>query len=177
MRRKILWVSLLVLLLDQLSKALVASSMKMGQSIPVLDNFFRLTYLLNPGGAFGTKLGGNLFYTVLSILTILVAGYFYLKSKREDKLLQIAFALVLGGALGNLVDRFRLGEVIDFLDFLFFKIRIPPFRLGFIDFSGYYMNRWPIFNVADAAITIGMVLILWYVIRPRKGTFTADGAD
>jgi signal peptidase II len=142
--------------------------MKMGQSIPVLDNFFRLTYLLNPGGAFGTKLGGNIFYTFLSIFAILIAGYFFLKSRREDKLLQVAFALVLGGALGNLADRFRLGEVIDFLDFLFFKIRIPPFKLGFIDFSGYYMNRWPIFNIADAAITIGMVLILWYVVKPHK---------
>jgi len=150
--------------------------MKMGESIPVLDNFFRLTYLLNPGGAFGTKLGGNLFYTFLSIFAIFIAGYFFLKSKREDKLLQMAFALVLGGALGNLVDRFRLGEVIDFLDLIFFKIRIPPFKLGFIDFSGYYMNRWPIFNVADAAITIGMILILWYVVKPRKGSVASPEA-
>jgi signal peptidase II len=127
-----------------------------------------LTYVLNPGGAFGTKLGGNLFYTFLSIFAILIAGYFFIRSKREDKLLQIAFALVLGGAVGNLIDRFRLGEVIDFLDFLFFKIRIPPFKLGFIDFSGFYMERWPVFNVADGAVTIGMILILWYVIKPRK---------
>ena len=148
--------------------------MKIGESIPVLDNFFRLTYVLNPGGAFGTKLGGNLFYTILSVLAILIAGYFFLKSKREDKLLQISFSLVLGGAVGNLIDRFRLGEVIDFLDFLFFKIRIPPFKFGFIDFSGFYMERWPVFNIADAGVTIGMILILWYVIRPRKGMFTVE---
>ena len=142
--------------------------MKIGESIPVLDNFFRLTYVLNPGGAFGTKLGGNLFYTFLSIFAILIAGYFFLRSKREDKLLRISFALVLGGAVGNLIDRFRLGEVIDFLDFDFINIKIPPFKLGFIDFSGFYMNRWPVFNIADGAITIGMLLILWYVIRPQK---------
>jgi len=178
LRRKILWVSLLVLFLDQLSKALVAKSMQMGESIPALDNFFKLTYVLNPGGAFGTKLGGNLFYTALSVLAILIAGYFFLKSKREDKLLQIAFALVLGGALGNLVDRFRLGKVIDFLDFDFINIRIPPFKFGFIDFSGFYLERWPIFNIADASVTIGMILILWYVLRPHEGSVaTAVAAE
>ena len=83
-------------------------------------------------------------------------------------MLQISFALVLGGALGNLIDRFRLGEVIDFLDFDFINIKIPPFKFGFIDFSGFYMGRWPVFNVADGAVTIGMILILWYVIRPQK---------
>ena len=72
----------MVLFLDQLSKALVANSMKMGESIPVLDNFFRLTYVLNPGGAFGTKLGGNLFYTFLSIFAILIAGYFFRRRER-----------------------------------------------------------------------------------------------
>jgi len=142
--------------------------MRMGESISVLGNFFRLTYVLNPGGAFGTKLGNNIFYTILSVLAILIAVYFFTKSKREDKLLQLAFSLVLGGALGNLLDRIRYGEVLDFLDFDFFNIHIPPFKFGFIDFSGFYLDRWPVFNIADSAVTIGMFLILWYVIRPRK---------
>jgi len=128
--------------------------MKMGESISVLGNFFRLTYVLNPGGAFGTKLGSNIFYTILSVLAIIIAGYFFFKSKREDKIVLLTLSLVVGGALGNLIDRFRLGEVIDFLDFDFF------------DFSG--LDRWPVFNIADSAVTIGMFLILWYIIRPRK---------
>ncbi len=156
------------MVLDQLSKALMASSMKMGESISVLGNFFRLTYVLNPGGAFGTKLGSNIFYTILSVLAIIVAGYFFFKSKREDKIVLLTLSLVLGGALGNLIDRFRLGEVIDFLDFDFINIRIPPFKAGFFDFSGFYLDRWPVFNIADSAVTIGMLLILWYVIKPRK---------
>lgn len=156
------------MVLDQLSKALVNSSMRMGESISVLGNFFRLTHILNPGGAFGTRLGNNIFYTVLSVLAILIAVYFFTKSKKEDRVLQLAFSLVLGGALGNLLDRIRYGEVLDFLDFDFFNIRIPPFKFGFIDFSGFYLDRWPVFNIADSAVTIGMILILWYVIRPRK---------
>jgi len=142
--------------------------MKMGESISVLGNFFRLTYVLNPGGAFGTKLGSNIFYTILSVLAIIVAVWFFFKSKKEEKLLHLAFSLVLGGALGNLLDRFRYGEVLDFLDFDFMNIQIPPIKFGFIDFSGFYLNRWPVFNIADSAVTIGMFLILWYVIIPRK---------
>jgi signal peptidase II len=156
------------LVLDQLSKTVVASSMKMGDSIPVLGNFFRLTYLLNPGGVFGTRLGSNIFYTILSILAIIVAVWFYFKSKKEEKFLHFAFSLILGGALGNLIDRFRYGEVLDFLDFDFFDIRIPPIKFGYINFSGIYLDRWPVFNIADSAVMIGMLLILWYVIKPRK---------
>lgn len=142
--------------------------MGMGESTSVLGNFFRLTYVLNPGGVFGTKLGNSLFYTILSILAILIAGYFFFKSKSKDKILHLAFSLVLGGALGNFIDRIRYGEVLDFLDFDFFNIQIPPFRFGFIELSGFYLDRWPVFNIADSAVTIGMILILWYVVIPRK---------
>ena len=148
--------------------------MKMGESISVLGNFFRLTYVLNPGGAFGTKLGNNIFYTILSVVVILIAFYFFFRSKREDKLLQVAFSLVLGGALGNLLDRIRYGEVLDFLDFNFFNIQIPPFTFGFISFSGFYLDRWPVFNIADSAVTIGMILILWYVVKPGKKSASSE---
>lgn len=142
--------------------------MRVGDSILVLGDFFRLTYVLNPGGVFGTKLGNNLFYTILSILAILIAGYFFFKSKSQAKILHLAFSLVLGGALGNLIDRIRYGEVLDFLDFDFFNIQISPFKFGFIELSGFYLDRWPVFNIADSAVTIGMFLILWYVVIPRK---------
>jgi signal peptidase II len=163
---------LLVLVLDQLSKALVASSLKMGDTIPVLGNFFRLTCILNPGGVFGTKLGSNFFYSLVSVLAIFVAGYIYFKSRSQGRILYIAFSLVLGGAVGNLIDRIRYGEVLDFLDFDFFNIHIPPLKSGFIDFSGFYLDRWPVFNIADSAVTIGMILILWYVIMPRKSSIS-----
>ncbi|MDH4222258.1 MAG: signal peptidase II [candidate division Zixibacteria bacterium] len=172
MRKKFLWLSLLVLVLDQLSKTLVSSFMKIGESISVLGIFFRLTYVFNPGGAFGTKLGNNIFYAILSVLAIIIAYYFFLKSKKEGKFLHIAFSLVLGGAAGNLLDRIRYGEVADFLDFDFFNIKIPPFKFGFINYSGFFLDRWPVFNIADSAVTIGMILILWYVIIPRKSSIS-----
>ncbi len=155
----LLGVSVLILILDQLSKTLVEKSLNLGESISVLGNFLKITYILNPGGVFGTRLFSGTFYTFLAILAIFLATYFFFLSKIESNLSKFGWALILGGALGNIVDRFRFGQVLDFLDFDFFDINIP----GLID-----LDRWPVFNLADASVTCGMVLVLIFVLFPSK---------
>jgi signal peptidase II len=87
---------------------------------------------------------------------------------KQHVVLRFAFALILGGAFGNLIDRFLYGRVVDFLDFEFFDISIPPFSFLFIDFGGYHMTRWPVFNIADIAVTVGMIMIILNAIFDRK---------
>jgi len=157
-----------VLLLDQLSKTLIFQWLFLGQSVPVMGDFFRITYILNPGGAFGTKLGGSSFYLFVSIAAIAFTVIFFLKTHPQNFLIRTGLALVLGGALGNLTDRFRFGQVIDFLDFDIPDISIFSINLGFIQLSGFSLERWPIFNLADSAITIGAVLIVIHILKHKE---------
>ena len=154
-----LWLALVaavtVLVLDQITKAIVSSSMTLYESIPLLP-FFSLTYVRNTGAAFG--LLGGLSPAVrlpLFCLVTIGAGFAlvsYLRELRPDeRLLAIALGGILGGAAGNLVDRIRFHEVVDFLH---------------LHYGGF---DWPMFNVADSAITVGVALVLIRSIR------TADG--
>ena len=152
-------VILSVLILDQVTKYLVRIFLQPKHSIAVLDNFFRLTYVENPGIAFGVRINNKVFFTILTIFAVILIFY-YLFMLREQKILRFAFALILGGAFGNLIDRFIYGSVVDFFDFEFFNIHIPPFKFLFFQFGGYTMDRWPVFNIADSAVTIGMILII-----------------
>ncbi len=156
------------MLLDQVSKTLIFHTLFLGQSISVLSDFFKITYILNPGGAFGTKLGGNNFYTLLSMVAIILTFIFFFQAKRDQLLVKIGLALILGGAMGNLIDRFRFGQVIDFLDFDFFNINIPPFKLGFLNFGGFYLDRWPVFNLADSSVSIGACFIVLQMFLSKK---------
>jgi len=146
----LLWmVTVLTIIADQGSKILVAKRMELGQSIPVLGNFFRLTFIRNAGSAFGIFLGGGWFYLLASILAIILI-FFYLRKMSAGHLWsRISLALILGGALGNLIDRVRYGMVIDFLDF------------------GIDRLRWPVFNLADAAITVGVALFLLFMFQKK----------
>lgn len=162
-------ITFLVIFLDQLGKTIIHHSLFLGQSIPVLGEFFKITYILNPGGAFGTKLGGNNLYTILSVTAIVLTFIFFFQTKKEQILIRTGLTLILGGAIGNLVDRFRLGQVVDFLDFDFFNISIPEFKLGFINFPGFYLDRWPVFNIADSSVTCGAILIILQMfLTPKK---------
>lgn len=158
MKRHLLLLSLLVVLIDQLSKTLIAHTLHPGESIKVLGDFFRITYVLNPGGAFGTRLGSGTFYTIISILAIFLGLYFFFRTREEETWFRIGWALILGGAFGNLIDRFRFGEVLDFLDFDFLDIHIPTL---------IQLERWPVFNFADACVTVAMAIILWQVLFHR----------
>ena len=143
-----------ILVLDQLTKMIVDRTMSLHQSIPIIDGFFSLTYVRNTGAAFGIFAGSHEAFRLpfLILVSVLALGFVAVMLKRlrdEETGLITALSLIIGGAIGNLVDRVLYGEVIDFLDF-------------------YWSNyHWPAFNVADSCITIGVLITLFYLIRAK----------
>lgn len=156
-----------VLILDQITKYLARIFLQPIHSVSIIGDFFRLTYVENPGIAFGLRINNKLFFSFLSVVAVLIIFY-YLFTLRDHKNLRVTFAMIIGGAFGNLIDRFLFGRVVDFLDFEFIDLRIPPFKLLFLNFSGYSMERWPVFNVADIAVTLGMVIIIYNALFDHK---------
>jgi signal peptidase II len=141
-----LWiVSLPILIFDQITKIYIDTRFALYESVVLIENFLAITYVRNKGAAFGILSDSAIripFFIGVSVAAI-VAILWYLARLREDQeRLRFSLALILGGAVGNLVDRIRLGEVIDFVD------------------VHWYQYHWPAFNVADAAITIGVALLL-----------------
>lgn len=145
----ILCITILVIL-DQYVKNLVVMSIDLGKEIVLLDKFFSLTYVRNFGAGFSILQNQKLFLTVLSIVAIVVLSYMLYKAKKNDTLSIISYILIISGALGNLIDRIRLGYVVDFLDFKIF---------------GY---DYPVFNLADSFITIGCFILIIMVILESK---------
>jgi len=142
----------LILLLDQITKFYVDSSMRLHETIPVIQGLFSITYVRNPGAAFGfladaSPLFRSIFFVAVTILAIILVVHYIWKSKAEEPFLTFALSLILSGAVGNLIDRVRLGEVIDFLDV----------------YIGSY--HWPAFNVADSAISVGAVIVFIEITR------------
>jgi signal peptidase II len=132
-----------VTILDQVAKWFVQGHMELGESIPLISHVFHLTYIMNPGAAFGILEYQHTFF--LGIVVILFAAYLIMRRRipKNPVYFPIGIGMVLGGALGNAIDRVRYQGVVDFFDF----------------------RVWPIFNVADIAICVGMALILWYFWR------------
>jgi signal peptidase II len=165
---RILWIAAAVFVLDQISKWIVQSNMELYASLQVLGNFFRITFVENPGMAFGLQLGNNLFFTVFAVLASIAIVYYLLQLPQGQKLARLALSLILGGAMGNLLDRLLRGKVVDFLDFEFFDIHLPTFKFLFFQFPGYELERWPVFNVADMAVTVGMFLLLGHIVFEKE---------
>jgi len=137
------WIAGLVFAIDQLAKWIVSTQMELYQQIPIVGNFFLLTSIRNPGAAFGILKGQSLFFIIITIAVVSGLIWYIERNKRSGKtLLLAALGLVLGGALGNFVDRAAFGEVVDFLQF---------------NFGSY---TFPIFNFADTGIVIGVGLIM-----------------
>jgi len=147
----------IVLLLDQITKMYVSSIMSLHDSLSVIDGFFNITYVRNPGAAFGFLADSSpafrsVFFVAIASIAILLIFFLIMKAKDEELLFTLSLSLILGGAVGNLIDRVRFGEVIDFLDFYL---------------ASYH---WPAFNVADTAISCGAVLLVFGMIK-KKGKF------
>jgi signal peptidase II len=151
----------LVVAADLVTKAWIRSHMTLYQSIPVLGDFFRLTYTQNPGAAFGIHVGthSRVVFLLLSICALAVLAYLYRVTSSDDRLRLWAVALVSAGAVGNIIDRLRFPRgVVDFLD-----VGLGP-------------HRWPVFNVADMAVSTGAVLLLLsFYLEERRGS--EDGGD
>ena len=141
---KILFVSAIMVLADQISKTVVRNTMSLYESIPVIPEFFHLTYVTNDGMAFGINFPLGIY--VFSAISIIFTGFlfWYLWSIKDDEIMvRTGVALILAGAIGNLIDRIFLGEVVDFLDFM----------IG--DF------HWYVFNLADSCVTVGLGFVLY----------------
>ena len=152
-----------VLILDQVTKYLIKVNMQLGQSFPVFGDFFRITYVENPGMAFGVRIENPVIFIGLSLFAAGLVFYYLFRLRKDGWILQIALSLIAAGAIGNIVDRIIYGKVIDFLDVDFFDVSLPAFKLLFINFPGYYLTRWYVFNVADSAVTVGMTFIIIYI--------------
>jgi len=140
-----------VLVLDQVTKALVLAHLPLGGSIPVIPGFFDLTHVHNPGGAFGFLSGmsaevRSLLFVAVSLLAAGLILYFYWQTPVRQRFLAAGLSLLFGGAIGNLVDRIRFGVVVDFLDL----------------YAGNL--HWPAFNVADSAITVGVLIFAYHIL-------------
>ena len=153
-----------MVILDQVSKYIIKTQMHHFDSKPVLGTFFQITYVVNEGAAFGVQLGSPKLFLVLSIIAAILVFYYLIRMRDKNWLPQLALAFIAAGAIGNLSDRILHGKVVDFFDIEFFDISIPSFNLFGWTLSGYSMTRWPIFNVADIAITCGMIVIVSYLI-------------
>ena len=136
-----------VVAFDQFTKAVVMRSMVPGESIPIIQNIFHLTYVLNPGAAFGILSNQRMFLLVTGAALILATAYFYPLLKKSDGFLRLGATAILSGAVANLIDRVQTGCVVDFFDF----------------------RIWPVFNVADIAIVLGMGLMIYAILFRLDG--------
>jgi signal peptidase II len=154
-------IALVGLLLDQLTKELILANMSLYQSIELLENFAHITYVRNPGAAFGILADHSLripFFILVSVVASLGILWYLRKEQGGTLRLQIGLSLIFSGAVGNLFDRIRFGEVIDFID------------------VHWYQLHWPAFNVADSAICVGVGLLLidsWIEERNKASTVSA----
>ena len=167
---RVLWISAIVVALDQATKAAVLQLMHYQQSIPLVGDWLRLTFTENPGMAFGIQVGPPGTVTILSILaTILVGGYIY-RIRHEYGPYRWSLGFILGGALGNIIDRVFYGLILDYgtlftghvVDFIHVSL-----WQGFIPeivplIGGAYMELFPIWNVADMSIVLGVVGVLYF---------------
>jgi len=188
---RVLFVSLSIVIIDQVSKLLVKgfsipflkifyAGMYQGEQIPVFGNFFRITFIENPGMAFGFDPGSNmkLWISIFSLVASIGLLIYLFIVRNKSLSLRLAVAFILGGAVGNLIDRMFYGvfyhyaplfygRVVDFLDFDFFKFTL----------FGKSFDRWPIFNFADASVTIGVLILIFFYKQNKKEVEVKIGSD
>jgi signal peptidase II len=148
---KLLLVAGLIVVLDQITKAVILDTLPLHEDIAVLTGFFNITHVQNPGGAFGIFASFNsnfrhLFFVGVAFMALGLVFYFYISTPPTHPVLSVGFAFIFGGAIGNLIDRIRFGQVVDFLDF----------------YIGQW--HWPAFNVADSAISVGIGIFLFHIL-------------
>ena len=171
---RVLYVTACIIVADQMTKFWVKGieipllgisiqGMSLGSSFPVLGDFLRITFIENPGMALGIEIGGKIFLTLCSIVaSIGILFYLYLMRK-ENLTFRLSLSFILGGAVGNLIDRVFYGvlygegalfhgKVVDFIDIDFFNI----------DLWGFHLSRFWVFNIADASVTIGVLIMLLF---------------
>ena len=145
-----LFLTTIIFLIDQISKVLIIKSFRVRASLPIIKDFFYLTYTHNTGAAFSILTGRRLFLIITTFIVIMFIIYYLMKNKITSKLELVSFSLIIGGSLGNLFDRIIRGYVVDFLDFRIFSY------------------NFPIFNLADTFIVIGVLLLIINMARKEN---------
>jgi len=145
-----------VVIIDQATKLWAMDALTPGQSVEVWGRFFMFTLVFNDGGAMGTNFGSTTYYLVSSLL-ILAFIIYYAIANRQFPRITYPLGLIAAGAIGNIIDRIRIGQVIDFIDIDFFDIHIMNFHLA----------RWWTWNIADAAISCSIVFLIFSLFRHR----------
>lgn len=144
-----------LVVVDAVTKWVIQVHFRLGESVPVLGDIVRLTYVLNPGAAFGLHVGpySRQVFATLALVAVVVIAAVIRKTPAGERRHLVALSLIMGGALGNLVDRFRAsGGVVDFLD------------------VGFGVLRWPVFNLADVGVTTGAVLLVMLLWNEERGS-------
>ncbi len=140
--------SIFLVLFDIIAKQITVANMTVGQSIPIIENVFHLTYVKNTGAAFSILSGERFFLILMPILIIAAILIYIFVRKPTSKLLMVSFSMIISGGIGNLIDRIKLGYVIDFLDFCFIN--------------------FPVFNLADIWITVGAILFIALLLFSKE---------
>lgn len=138
-----------MILVDQISKLAVRFYFEYGKPHPILGDSLRLTYIENPGMAFGIEVGGQAFFSIFAFIATIIIFVYILRTKGERPALRVSLALIFGGAVGNLIDRLLYGKVVDFIE---------------VSFGSF---RWPIFNMADIAVSVGMIVLITLLLFDR----------
>ena len=148
--------SSLILILDQISKFYISSALSLGQSIPVVRDIFHISLVYNTGAAFGLFKNQKIFFIILTAAVVMyIIRDLFFHGSRYSLGRRVALGLILGGAAGNFVDRLRLGYIIDFLDF----------------------RVWPVFNLADSAITVGIIILGCSLLKRAPGHQSARAPE
>lgn len=132
---------------DQITKFWAADVLKNGDSIKIIGNFLRFTYAENKGAAFSILQNQRTFFLIITVVMLIFLGYIYFKTKNITNLSKLSIAMITGGAIGNFIDRFRLGYVIDFID---------------VRFGDFY--NFPVFNIADSFVVCGTILMIILIL-------------
>lgn len=186
---RVLYLTGIVVLVDQVAKLFIKgfdlpilnlyhAGIALGASYPIFGDFLRLTFIENPGMAFGIDVGGKLFLTIFSIFASVGIFIYLYKIRSEAFVIRLALALILGGAIGNLIDRvfygvifgegsLFYGKVVDFIDVDFFNL----------DVLGFHLNRFPVFNLADSSVSIGVVMLLIFHRRFTESEQTSRSSE
>lgn len=171
---KVLYYSLLVIIIDQATKLLVKGlrieslgidlhGMPYASSKPLLGEFIKITFIENPGMAFGVDVGPKMFLTLFTIAASVLILFYIYRHRNSAFLLRMALAFILAGAVGNLIDRTFYGKIFGYAPYFYGKV-VDFVQVEFWDFTflGKTYTTWPIFNIADVSVTVGFLIILFF---------------
>lgn len=188
---RVLYLSLILIIVDQVTKLLVKGiklpflhlpGMPYGSSKPVLGELMKITFIENPGMAFGLDIGPKMFLTLFTIAASFVIFFYIYKHRNDGKLIRLALAFILAGAVGNLIDRTFYGLIYSYAPLFHGKV-VDFIQIDIWDFTifGKTYTTWPIFNVADVSVTIGFLVIIFFhnkIFKPKESSVeTAEAAQ